>query len=76
MKRIAVILGIAAAIGLTPSVAAAASSAQSVKPAVLKPALLKPALVKPALVRSALVRPMPVRQIWFGARAIQFKHSL
>jgi hypothetical protein len=46
MKRLAVILGVAAAMGVTPSVAAAASSAQPVKPALFKPMPVKPVLAK------------------------------
>ena len=60
MKRLAVTLGVITAMGVVPSVAQSAVSAQ-VKPAIMKPALVKPGLVRPALLKPALVRPALVR---------------
>ena len=63
MKRTAIILGIAAAMGVAPSVAAAGSvtgqvvKPQLVKAQIVKAQIVKPQLVKPQLVKAQIVRP-------------------
>jgi hypothetical protein len=64
MKRIALVFGIAAALFVAPSVAAASNSvhiqpllkAEFVKPEIVKPEGVKPEVVKPEIVKPEIVK--------------------